>query len=79
MKLIRESLNDVPIPGGSRDHKGGYRDYSRLEKQDKLDVLEPLGTALRGALANPEWFDVDLIDQITDLHFAINKEIGRNS
>jgi hypothetical protein len=56
-----------------------YNHWGNLEKNDRLNVLEPLAVAIKGVLNRPEDFNPEFIDQITDMWFVVNKEIGKNS
>ena len=65
-KLVKESLNE--------------NDYLRSKKRNKLALLEPLAVAIKDVLNNSKEFNnVDFIDQLTDMWFHVNKEIGRSS
>lgn len=72
-----EYEGDTPADQGSRAAR--KENYKRLEKQDRLDVLEPLAVAIKGVLNRLEDFDTEFIDQMTDMWFLVNKEIGKNS
>lgn len=85
-KLVKESLSekweedfpgDTPADQGMRAAR--KENYANIEKQDRLNVLEPLAVSIKGVLNRPEDFDPEFIDQITDMWFVVNKEIGKNS
>ena len=90
-KLVKENLKedwrgefegDTPADQGMRAAR--KENYSYLEKNDRLKVLEPLADSIKAVLDraadySTEDFDVEFIDQVTDMWFVVNKEIGKNS